>query len=191
MIAAVGANGGPLYDDGTLQVATKIETRGSQCRFSFMHINQSPAAITDLKVTVSDPAGLMRFELGQLPSSHLDGLARVTQVMMLECIKPASQIPQVTFSYTDTLLGKRSNTVDLPLIVTTFNEPLALAAPDFAARWQQLVAPGQEAQEVIKPSHPLVPAQVQSVLSSVGGHIALRAHSVFADLIFFFTPRRH
>jgi hypothetical protein len=167
MIAAVGANGGPLYDDGTLQVATKIETRGSQCRFSFMHINQSPGAITDFKVTVSDPAGLMRFELGQLPSSHLDGLARVTQVMMLECIKPAAPIPQVTFSYTDTLLGKRSNTLDLPLIVTTFNEPLALAAPDFSARWQQLVAPGQEAQEVIKPSYPVVPAQVHSVLSSV------------------------
>jgi len=166
LMAAVAAGGGPLYDDGTLQVATKIETRGSQCRFSFMHINQSPGAITDFTVAVNDPAGLMRFELGKLPSTQLDGLARVTQVMMLECVKPASQIPTVTFSYTDTLLGKRSNTIDLPIIITTFNEPLNLASADFTARWQQLVSPGQEAQEVVKPSYPVVPAQVHGVLTS-------------------------
>ena len=167
LLAAVAAGGGPLYDDGTLQVATKIETRGSQCRFSFLHINQSPASLKDFKVTVSDPAGFMRFELAALASPQLDGLGRVTQVMMLECIKPVSQIPQVTFSYTDTLQGQRSNTVDLPLIVTSFNEPLSLSAADFSARWQQLVGAGQEAQEVLKPSYTVVPAQVHGVLASV------------------------
>jgi len=166
LLSAISANGGPLYDDGTLQIATKIETRGSQCRFSFMHINQSPGALTDFKVTVTDSAGLMRFELSQLPSPQLDGLARVTQVMMLECVKPAAVGPKVTISYNDTLKGQRSNTIDLPLIVTSFNEPLNLSAADFGARWQQLVAPGQEAQEVLKPSYPLNPAQVQGALTA-------------------------
>jgi hypothetical protein len=182
MLSAVSVNGGPLYDDGTLQVATKIETRGSQCRFSFMHINQSPAAITDFKVTVADPAGLMRFELSPLQSSQLDGLARATQVMMLECVGVVPVAPQVTFSYVDPELGRRTSTLDLPLVITTFNEPLSLTAEDFAPRWQQLAAPGQEAQEVLKLPYPVVPAQVHGVLSSVRHHFAVPAFQQATEL---------
>ena len=178
MLTAIAANGGPLYDDGTLQVATKIETRGSQCRFSFMYINQSPAAITDFKVTVTDAAGLMRFELGPQTGSRLDGLGRTTQVLMLECVKPVSQGPQVTFSYNDTLKGQRNSTIDLPIIVTSFNEPQALPAQEFGSRWQQLVNPGQEAQEVLKPSYPLVPNQVCNVLATVS---SILLNILFAD----------
>jgi len=189
LLAAISANGGPLYDDGTLQIATKIETRGSQCRFSFMHINQSPGALTDFKVTVADPAGLMRFELSALPSTQLDGLARVTQVMMLECVKPAAVGPKVTISYNDTLKGSRSNTIDLPLIVTSFNEPLNLAAADFTARWSQLVAPGQEAQEVLKPSYPLNPAQVQQALSAVSVSPLCPLRHILLTILVAFSPR--
>jgi hypothetical protein len=167
LLAAIGANGGPLYDDGTLQVLIKIETRGSQCRFSFMYTNQSPGSMTDFKVCVTDPGGLMRFELGALQSTTLAGLARMTQVLMLECIKPVSQGANVTFSYNDTLKGFREVTVDLPIIVTTFNEPLALSASDFGSKWQQLSAPGHEAQEVLRPSYPIVPNHVHSALSVV------------------------
>ena len=167
MLSAISVNGGPLYDDGTLQVATKIETRGSQCRFSFLHINQTANVITDFKVTVTDPAGLIRFELAPLPSTQLDGMGRATQVMMLECVGLVPVAPQVTFSYVDSVAGRRCNTLDLPLIVTSFNEPLSLTAADFAPRWQQLVGAGQEAQEVLKLSYPVVPAQVHGVLSSV------------------------
>mmetsp|Transcript_20592 Transcript_20592/g.34484 ORF Transcript_20592/g.34484 Transcript_20592/m.34484 type:complete len:1027 (+) Transcript_20592:169-3249(+) len=167
LLGAIAAGGGPLYDDQTLQVASKIEVRGSQCRLSLMYINQSPGTITNFSVEVKDPAGLMRFELSALPSTELAGLARTTQTLMLECMKPVGEIPQITLSYNDSLKGHRSsNTLDLPLIVTSFNEPLQLSANDFTSRWQQLVGPGQEAQEVLKPSYPIVPQQVHHVLSS-------------------------
>jgi hypothetical protein len=168
LLSAIAAKGGPIYDDGTLQVASKIETRGSQCRFTFMFINNGPSTISELDVSVVDSVGLMRFELGALPSTQLESLGRITQMMMLECVKPASRGPQVTFNYVDRTKGEsRSSTIDLPLIVTSFNEPLTLTPEDFGVRWQQLVSPGQEAQEVLKPAYPVVPAQVHGVLSSV------------------------
>jgi hypothetical protein len=70
---AIAAGGGLLYDDNTLQVSTKIEIRGSQCRFTLNYANQSPGIISDLSVEVKDTAGLMRFEISPLPSSTISG----------------------------------------------------------------------------------------------------------------------
>eukprot|EP01032_Pedospumella_encystans_P021144 gene21144-24000_t len=125
---ALSANGGPLYYDGTLYVLLTLESRGSQCRFSFMHINQTSEPITEFKVTVTDSAGLMRFELGELPTSELEGGARLTQIMMAECQHAVAEAPQVTFTYVDATAHRRTATIDLPLIVTSVNEPQALSA---------------------------------------------------------------
>lgn len=166
LISALSANNGPLYDDGTLQVATRAEIRGSQCRFSLMFVNQSPAAISKLKVDISDPSGLLRFEAAPM-DENIAGLGKAAQVIMCECMKPATPGPKVTISYVDALAGSRSNTLDLPLMVSSFNEPISLEGADFGSRWQQLTGPGQESQDVLKPPYPIVPAQIHAALQSV------------------------
>jgi hypothetical protein len=161
---AMTKNGGPLYDDGSLQVATAIEVRGSQSRVTFFMRNQSPSTMTDFKCTVSDPAGLVRYELSP-GQPTLGALSQAQQQLMAECMKPAYPGPELSVSYTDSLLGMRSNTVQLPLTIFTFNEPLQLSGPDFANRWEQLTGPGLQGQEVFNPSSAVVPSEISSALS--------------------------
>lgn len=164
---SISTNGGQLFDDGHLQIATKIELRGSQCRITFLYTNQCPVVLEDLKVSVIDSSGLIRFELAPLTVTSLKVSERITQIMMCECVKPSFPGPQLSFSYNDSLQGLRSATIDLPLIVSSFNEPIPLSSVDFMSRWQQLVSSGQEAQEVLKPAIPIVPSNISDALVNV------------------------
>lgn len=159
---------GPLYDDGALQIAATVEVRGSQGRVSFFFRNQGPSTISNLQLTVDDSVGLTRFELGP-GLSTIPPLTNpsVQQQLMVECMKPISGTPSVTISYTDSLVGQRSNTLPLPVLVTSFNDPLTLAASDFIPRWDSLTAPGLQAQEVFHPSRRIVPAEISAGLSNV------------------------
>lgn len=150
---------GPLYDDGLLQVACKIEVKGSQARITLYYRNKGPSAMRNFALDVADPAGLLRFELSTT-SPQLDALAQSQQILMVECMKPVSENPTFTIAYTDSLLGRRSNTMPLPVTTATFNEPLVLPATDFSTRWEQLQGEGQHKQEVFKPPSRIVPALV-------------------------------
>jgi len=158
--------GGPLYDDGTLQIASRVEIRGSQGRLTLYYRNHgSSADISDLSVTLLDAAGLLRCQQGSLPSVMAAGQQHEQQIMM-ECMKPAAPGPQLEINYTDAAAGRRTNVLDVPVFVATFNEPLAVTAADFSSRWEQLTAPGQETQEVFYPSQPVVPENVLATLTS-------------------------
>ena len=159
---------GPLYDDGALQVAATVEVRGSQGRVSFFFRNQGPSTISNLELNVDDSVGLTRFQLGP-GLSTIPPLTNpsVQQQLMLECMKPISGTPSVTISYVDSLVGQRSNVLPLPVMITSFNDPLVLVGADFIARWDSLTAPGLQAQEVFHPSRRIVPAEISAGLSNV------------------------
>lgn len=164
---AIAANGGPFYDDGTLQLASKVEVRGSQARVTLLYKNQSPGALTSFTGDFVDSSGLLRFELSPFPK-EMSGLAQGSVVLMVECIKPAAPGPQLQIHYNDSLKGSRTISVDVPLLMTTFNEPMnTLSGSDFLVRWQQLTANGQEGQEVFKLSYPIAAQQIESALYSV------------------------
>jgi hypothetical protein len=159
--------GGPLYDDGTLQMATKIEVRGSQGRLTIFYRNKSNVAkITNLTVTINDPASLLRMEVGPLQST-LEPSNQVEQRVMVECMAPAAPGPSITISYLDTVTGQRNNTLSLPLIVTSFNEPVSLSSSDFHNRWNMLSGSGQEGQSRFTPQKPLSHDTIVQFLSSV------------------------
>jgi hypothetical protein len=165
-VSAISSNKGPIYSDGALQVSCTLEIRGSQCRMSLQYRNSSPASLSKFHVEITDPAGLLRMDISPVDET-ISGLGGFVQNVMCECMKPAAPGPKITISYVDSLEGTRSNTVNLPLMVCTFNEGIDLDGQNFASRWQQLNAPGQEAQEVLKPPYPIVPAQVHNALQSV------------------------
>lgn len=163
--AALGGGGGAIYADGSLQISSRIEIRGSQCRVSLVLSNQSPGGIDGLKLELKDPSGLLRFEMSPYPNS-LSGLGSGNVTIMMECMKPVFPGPQLSVAYTDALQGQRSNSIDFPVLLTSFNEPLTLTADDFSARWQQLGGAGQESQQILRPPYPIVPQQIHSALSS-------------------------
>lgn len=162
---ALAKNGGPLYDDGALQIATSVEVRGSQGRVTFFLRNNTPASFSDLKITLQDPAGLLRTQMPEAPV-NLGALSQSQIQLMLECMKPASPGPMVNISYVDSLQGKRSNSLALPVLVTTFNEPLSIPGPDFVTRWESLTAPGLQQQEVFNPSQRILPNVVHGMLTT-------------------------
>ena len=164
---ALISGGGPLYDDGVLQIASKIEVRGSQGRITFYYRSQSALQLSEFEVSVKDTAGLIRCQLSALPSTTLASAGQTEQQLLVECMQPASPGPQLILTYIDQMLGKRSASIDLPIMVTTFNEPLALSGANFTARWDQLVTPGQEAQEVLSPSRPVIPQDIHRILTTV------------------------
>jgi hypothetical protein len=89
------------------------------------------------------------------------------QQLMIECMKPTFPGPKIVVSYKDSSVGSRKNELDLPIVVTTFNEPLQLAGPDFETRWSQLTATGQETQETYSFSKSLNVLQIRDALVSV------------------------
>jgi hypothetical protein len=167
LVEAIEANGGPLYDDGSLQLSTKIEVRGSQCRLTFLYINHSPTTLSSFKVDIIDQSGLVRFELAPLPIQELAVASKVSQVLMCECIKPSHHGLQVSLSYFDPLHGQHSHTMDLPVQLLSFNEPLSLSGSDFMSKWQLLTNAGQEVQEVLRPTTLLAPNKLLHILGAV------------------------
>lgn len=165
-LSAIQNSGGLIYNDGTLQIACKVEVRGSQARVTLSHQNQSPASLSEFKLEIVDIAGLLRHELIAIPTT-MAGLSQTQQQLMVECMKPAAPGPQLKISYVDSLLGLHSNTINLPVTLFSFNEPIALNANDFASRWQQLTTPGLEGQEIFKASAPIVPAQINAALTNI------------------------
>ena len=169
---ALAAGGGPLFDDGSLQVASKIEVRGSQGRITFYYRNHSNADLNDFGVEVRDAAGLIRCQLSPLPSTTLPAGGQTEQQLLVECMQPASPGPQLLLTFTSPQ-GKRTAALDLPVMITTFNEPLVLSGVDFSARWDQLVAQGQEIQEVLAPTKAIIPSDVQNILTAVRSIISM------------------
>ena len=160
---------GSFYDDGSLQIAITVEVRGSQGRVTFFFRNQSPGALSNFQLSIDDSGGLTRYELGPGPST-IDALSNsnyLQQQLMVECMKPVAAIPTVTISYIDALAGQRNNTLPLPLVVASFNDPLVLTGLDFTTRWESLTAPGLQAQEIFHPSHPVVPSEITAGLGTV------------------------
>eukprot|EP00603_Paraphysomonas_imperforata_P000315 CAMPEP_0114428120 /NCGR_PEP_ID=MMETSP0103-20121206/8751_1 /TAXON_ID=37642 ORGANISM="Paraphysomonas imperforata, Strain PA2" /NCGR_SAMPLE_ID=MMETSP0103 /ASSEMBLY_ACC=CAM_ASM_000201 /LENGTH=958 /DNA_ID=CAMNT_0001597305 /DNA_START=40 /DNA_END=2916 /DNA_ORIENTATION=+ len=136
--------GGPLYDDGAVQIACKTEVRGSQGRFTLFYRNKSSVhSVENLTSVFSDTLGFLRSQAGPLPSSLAPG-EQVEQQVMIECMKPSDVSPSLTVSYKERDGPLRKNSFELPLHMTLFNDPLPLSSEDFQKRWQMLTGPGQE-----------------------------------------------
>jgi hypothetical protein len=103
----------------------RVEVKLSQARVVLFYNNIGPASLTDLQVTLVDTQGFLRSQLAPTPSTLNPGTTE-QQIIMVECMKPIFPGPSVSLSYIDIVAGDRSVTFDLPLLLSTFNEPLAL-----------------------------------------------------------------
>ena len=166
--ASLLSGGGPLYDDGILQIATKMEVSGYAGKLTLFIRNRGSSAATNLSCALKDTSGLVRITdtSGSLASSLAPG-AQGQQVFSFECVKPAAPGPELSLSYENSGLGNRTELVRVPIAVTTFNEQYPLSGPDFSSRWGKLTGPGQEAVEVFYPSNPINASQIHQALTSV------------------------
>lgn len=185
--AATISGNGPIYDDGTLQIAYRVEIRGSQGRLTFFYRNNSVSNnIEGLEVTVSDPANLLRMQTGNLASS-MSPHSQEEQQLMVECMTPGSPGPSLTVKYEEVGKGFRNNSINLPLTVVSFNEPLKLNGSDFMTKWNMLSGPGQEAMEVFNPSEPVTVQGVKTALGSVSSFL-FSCYAIYCSYLVHFRP---
>jgi hypothetical protein len=158
---------GNFYDDGSLLISLSVEVRGSQGRITFNYKNQGSSTISNFKLSIEDNSTLSRFELGPCQTSFEPFGSGYSQQLMLECMKPVISGPFANISYHDSLVGTRNNTLQLPILVNTFNDPLTLTGLDFTTRWDSLSAPGLQSQEVFYPQVKVVPSEISMKLNNV------------------------
>jgi hypothetical protein len=166
MRAGLVAHQGPIYDDAILQVAYKLEVRGSQGRLTFLIKNASTSAsLSDLSITIQDPSGLLRFESGPV-NATLAPLGQQQVQVMMECMKPVFPGPTMSVHYKSSTNEIRDESVQLPVSVTCFLEPITMNATDFASKWQALHG-DQETMEVVTSQNAFTAAQVTHAVTSV------------------------
>jgi hypothetical protein len=148
-----------MYDDGSLQIAIKVEIRGSQGRITLSFRNKSAGAISGLQATLVDPGALLRTQADAVtPTISAGATAQI--VVMVECMKPGSETLSLSVKYSEASGSQHDNAVELPLVMCSFNEALQLSAEQFEAKWQMLVGGGREMSETIVPTKTLQLAQI-------------------------------
>jgi hypothetical protein len=108
---------------------------------------------------------MLRLEVGALPS-ELESRGQAQQQIMLECIKAVHPGASLTIEYLNANNTKRVSVFELPLTVTSFDEPLALSAADFLVRWNALASPEQESVQTF-PATNMTPTIAHMVLTSL------------------------
>lgn len=145
---------GPVYDDGNIQVACQFEVRGSQGRLTLHFRNRAgTSTATGVIAEMIDSAGLLRFEKSPFPTELASGGQDKLQIMV-ECMKPAAPSPQLHLKYKNSE-GAHDNTIDLPILMSSFNEALQVNGADFMQKWEKLKANGSESVEVFHPTKPV------------------------------------
>jgi AP-2 complex subunit alpha len=86
--------------------------------------------------------------------------------LALESVKPFSEAPEMTVSFTEVTRGVRTRyayPLRLPITATCFFEPVVLEKGDFMQRWKALEGEDKEVQEVFVSAQPLNAQLVQTI----------------------------
>lgn len=138
---------GVLYEDGQLQVGLKSEYHGAMGRVSLFFGNKISVALESFTATidVDDPDALI-VTLPKIPTSRLDPVSQIEQLVHIECKDIFSHPPILNISY---LAGSlQTISLRLPVFLTKFIEPVQLGQVDFFERWKQIGGAPREAQKI-------------------------------------------
>lgn len=171
---SVMSNGvGPIYDDGNLQLAVKIDIRGSQARCIIYFRNVSSFDLSQFSFQLVDSANFSRFDPGAADFGKcLTRGSQGQQTVMLECMRPAFPGLSGNLSYEYNGL-QRVLPLSFPLCIFTFNEPIFLNSTEFSSRWQQLVTTGLENQSVIYPKTKIDVSVIKQIMYKVCTYMSL------------------
>lgn len=140
---------GVLFENDKLQVGIKHDYRGSQGKMVLFYGNKTSEALTDFAASVTKTFYLQMES--QDPPKIVAAGEQAKQSLSMEVMKPFdySDAPELLLSYT--FQGqKHLYELTLPIVPTSFFEPVTLAAPDYMARWRSLEGQSRERQEILQ-----------------------------------------
>ncbi|KAK0526320.1 hypothetical protein OC834_004842 [Tilletia horrida] len=138
---------GVLYEDAQLQIGVKSEYHGNLGRIALYFGNKITVTFTSFTVTVkSQEPDALAATMPKITSTTLGGMKQVQQLIQLECKDHFTAPPVLQISY---LAGSLQQvTLKLPVVLSKFIEPVALAPNAFFERWKQIGGAPREAQKI-------------------------------------------
>jgi len=141
------AQQGMLFENEILQVGVRHEYRGAQGRMALYFKNKSTTPLSNFQAAIKN-VPYLKTQVQNAPTEIQIG-DQATQMVLVECIQPFDEVPEIKLSF---IAGSTSfgYPLRLPLVVSSFFEPVSLGKDDFIARWQKLDGQEREAQEIFK-----------------------------------------
>ncbi|GAB4815001.1 hypothetical protein N2152v2_002047 [Parachlorella kessleri] len=160
------AHSGILYEDPYLQVGVKSHYQGSSGQISLYFGNKHTEPLQRLVCNVP-PAPAFLFQLGAVPAV-LEPKKQVMVPVSVVCSAPFMQPPALQLGYTVAETAQvASVTLDLPVVVTKFCQPVEVPRDVFTTRWNQVVGPPFKLTEQVRRSTPASSSVVDHLLASV------------------------
>jgi len=148
--ALITTPAGVLFESEMLQIGIKQDYRGSQGRVALFYGNKTTGELSNFKAELVS-VSFLRVQ-SQDPPTSVGAGEQVKHHLAVEVLKPFdfSEAPSLILSFISSQGQDYSYTLPLPVVPTSFFEPVTLAAPDFMARWRSLEGQNRERQEVIQ-----------------------------------------
>lgn len=158
---------GVLYEDIQIQVGLRSEYRGHVGCIILYYTNKATTPITSLTTTFDNPSKpQLVLNTANIPEPTLDADSQTQQMIMTECHNVFEKSPTIRISYLAGAL--QAVTLQLPIVITKFMEPVQLSAEDFFKRWRQIGGAPREHQLVFGVMNPqtrrIDPARVKRIV---------------------------
>ncbi|GMI17290.1 hypothetical protein TrLO_g662 [Triparma laevis f. longispina] len=163
---------GVLFQNEYVQVGVKQEFRGSQGRVQLFAGNMCRGGdFTNFKITIPEVPYLRTAIQDEMGATNPAGCTvspkqQARLMIMAEAIAPYSEAPAFTITF-ETANATHSYPLRLPIVPTSFTEPVTVDKAAFMGRWGQL-AP-KESQEIVTVSRTVDSAMMQQVAALLTG----------------------
>jgi len=149
---------GVLFENALLQVGVKQEYQGAQGRITVFFGNLGSNLLKHFRVTVDECDHLRMQKQGTegLLDDEEEGGCSVavrTQaklLLLVEVMAPFDDAPAMRVKFETTEGVKHEYPLRLPIVATSFMEPVTLEAGAFMQRWKSLEGQDRECQEIVK-----------------------------------------
>eukprot|EP00741_Cyanophora_paradoxa_P020808 tig00021312_g20087.t1 len=134
------ANDGILYEDDVFQVALKMEFHCHQGRILLFYGNKAPVPLSSFRTQVPHFA-TVEINCGPAPPSIAPRF-QAQQGIMCQCLEPFPESPKIDIMFqveAPTGAQQRQVSLRLPIVLSKFNEPLAMPPEEFLKRWSSPV----------------------------------------------------
>lgn len=155
-----------LFENSVIQITLQSEYRAHQGRVLVQFHNKTDE-IQDLTATIPSSIDYFRIQKND-PPTRISLADQGKMTLAIECLKPFSDAPELTVSFTEVSRGVRTRylyPLRLPIAATCFFEPIVLEKNDFMQRWKALEGEDKEVQEVFTSGQPISSQLIQTIRS--------------------------
>ncbi|VDO16712.1 unnamed protein product, partial [Brugia timori] len=137
-------NSGVLYEDSTIQIGYKLETRANLARLGMFYGNKTNYAFTDFSPSLFCSGILSTQLIAQCKAvdSTITGGSQVQQLINFVCEQEFHRCPLLHLIFTFSDVSNRQQSFDktfaLPIFINKFFEPTDMSSEQFFTRWKQL-----------------------------------------------------